>query len=126
MLAHSLEPADQNSQASGVEELDLLHVDDDVATTGIDQLSELFTELGRGVDVYFADGNNEYPVVASAAYSALREVARKPAQDAVAKKMWPTFPQAEPKDLTEKGLPGLRERVKTWWSAWLAERQAEK
>jgi tetratricopeptide (TPR) repeat protein len=66
------------------------------------------------------------PQVATAAYTALREVAKRPSNDAVAKKMWPLFPQATAEDLTVKGLPGLGARVKTWWGAWLAERKAEK
>lgn len=68
---------------------------------------------------------DEAPQVAAAAYRALLGVSKKPATDPVAVKLWPRFPPATDFDLTSEGLPGLRERVKTWWTAWLAERRAE-
>ncbi len=68
---------------------------------------------------------DDAPQVAAAAYRALLGVSKKPATDPVAVKLWPRFPPATDADLTREGLPGLRERVKVWWTAWLAERRAE-
>ena len=60
--ADLLQAADQDAEPGGVEELDLLHVDDDVVGAGRDQLGDLVAELGRGVDVDLAaDGNDGLP-----------------------------------------------------------------
>ena len=46
-----LEGADEHTEAGGVEELDLRHVDDDLVVAFTDQLDELLAELRRRVDV---------------------------------------------------------------------------
>src|SRR5215216_4340407 len=54
-----LQPADQDSEAGRVQELDVLHVDDDVVGPGGDQLGELVAQAGRRVDVDLApDGDD--------------------------------------------------------------------
>jgi len=49
--AHLLESADEHAETRGVEEVDLLHVDDKVVVAVADQLSDLVPEPGRRVDV---------------------------------------------------------------------------
>src|ERR1700748_2411549 len=49
--AHPLEPADQDPEARGVEELDLLHVDYQLVVLLVDELDEELTQARRGVDV---------------------------------------------------------------------------
>ena len=57
--ADLLQAADQDAEAGGVEELDRLHVDDEVVDAGGDQLGDLVAQLGRGVDVDLAaDGDD--------------------------------------------------------------------
>src|SRR5258708_5022923 len=51
MRADSLEPADQNAEPRGIEELDLLHVNEEVELALVDQVDELLTELRRRIDV---------------------------------------------------------------------------
>src|SRR5690606_21479813 len=46
--------AHQHTQAGGVEEVDLGHVDDDVVLAGVDQISEFLTEPRSRVDVDLA------------------------------------------------------------------------
>jgi tetratricopeptide (TPR) repeat protein len=75
------------------------------------------------------------PAVAVASYKALLGIAARPTQDPVAKKLWPRFPKATEQDLTfpaptaespaPRGFPAFRERIKAWWTEWLAERRAE-
>src|SRR5262249_8527482 len=50
----SLQPADQDAQASGVKELHLFHVDDELVIAVVDQVNKEFAETRRGVDVDLA------------------------------------------------------------------------
>src|SRR5262249_49053989 len=49
--AHPLEPADQDPEARGVQELDLLHVDYQLVVLLVDELYEQLAQARRGVDV---------------------------------------------------------------------------
>jgi tetratricopeptide (TPR) repeat protein len=60
--------------------------------------------------------------VLEAAHRALVERAKAPTEDPVAKRLWPQFPPVGPQGYTAAGAADLRQRVKAWWSAWLAER----
>src|SRR3984957_20061537 len=51
---HSLQPADQHSETGGVQELDLLHVDDELVIVLVDEIDKQLTEPRRRVDVDFA------------------------------------------------------------------------
>jgi hypothetical protein len=52
--SHTLEAADQNAQPGGVEEIDALHVDDQVVGAAGYQVDQLLTQLGCRVDVDLA------------------------------------------------------------------------
>src|SRR5215468_8131508 len=54
MSTDSLEPADQNAQAGGVEELHLFHVHDELVIAVVAQINKEFAETRRGVDVDLA------------------------------------------------------------------------
>src|SRR5262249_42898778 len=54
-----LEAADEHAEPGRVEELDLLHVDDEVVATVLHQLDDLLPKLWCGIDVDLsADGNH--------------------------------------------------------------------
>jgi hypothetical protein len=59
----ALETADQDAEAGRVEELDALHVDDQVVVAGRHQVDELLPQLRRGVDIDLA-AHDDDPVVA--------------------------------------------------------------
>src|SRR5258705_10509769 len=63
VAADPLEPADEDAEPGGVEELDALEVDQDRALTLVDQLDELLAELGCGVDVDLALHRQDGPAV---------------------------------------------------------------
>ncbi len=48
---HPLEPPDQDTEARGVEEVDLLHVDKKVEVALVDQIDEELTQSRRRVDI---------------------------------------------------------------------------
>src|SRR3984957_10614375 len=52
--AYPLQPADQYAETGGVEELDLLHVDDELVVVLVDQIDEQLTEPRRRVDIDLA------------------------------------------------------------------------
>ena len=54
MRPHPLQPADQHAKAGGVEELDLLHVDDELVVVLVDEIDEQLTEPRGRVDVNLA------------------------------------------------------------------------
>ena len=54
MGTYPLEAPHQNAEAGGVQEIDLLHVDDEVVAPRRDQVDELLTQLRSGVDVDLA------------------------------------------------------------------------
>src|SRR5258706_12696408 len=54
MGSHSLQPADQDAEAGGVEELHLFHVHDELVMTVIHQVNKEFTETRRGIDIDLA------------------------------------------------------------------------
>ena len=58
--AESLEPADEHTEAGGVEEVDALEVDDDAVLALADQLDQTLSEAGCGVHI-------DFPVTASTA-----------------------------------------------------------
>src|SRR6266536_1770400 len=51
---HPLQAADQHAQAGGVEELNLVHVDDELVVVLVDQIDEELTEPWRRVDIDLA------------------------------------------------------------------------
>lgn len=61
--------------------------------------------------------------VALAAYDALAAAGQRPSDDAVAQRMWPSFPRATEAERSLAGLPGLRARLHAWWAQWLAQRR---
>src|SRR5262252_8397744 len=54
MRPDPLQAADQDTQAGGVQELDLLHIHHELIEPGVDQLDEKLTQARRGVDVDLA------------------------------------------------------------------------
>jgi tetratricopeptide (TPR) repeat protein len=60
--------------------------------------------------------------VVEAAHRALVLRAKAPTDDPVGKRLWPQFPQVGADGYTPASVGDLRQRVKAWWSAWLAER----
>src|SRR5208282_1254760 len=52
--AHSLQPADQHTETGRVQELDLLHVDDELVVVLVNEIDEQLTEPRRRVDVNLA------------------------------------------------------------------------
>src|SRR3954452_5557632 len=52
--ADALEAADEHTETGGVEEVDVLHVHDEVVGPAADEVDELFAQLGGGVDVDLA------------------------------------------------------------------------
>ncbi|MFM8385580.1 MAG: tetratricopeptide repeat protein [Planctomycetia bacterium] len=73
------------------------------------------------------------PGVALAAYDALAAAGARAtaaagaggANDPVAQRMWPSFPQATDAERRPEGLDALRKRLHAWWAQWLAQRRGE-
>ena len=63
MSTHPLEAADEHTQAGGVEEVDPLHVHDQVVTAVVHELHQLLTQLGRGVHINLAAEHNQLILV---------------------------------------------------------------
>ncbi len=66
VAAQPLQPAHQDAESGGIEEVDPFEVDDDLVLPIADQLNEAFAELGGGVDVDFARYAQHGPTVAFA------------------------------------------------------------
>ena len=54
MRPHPLQAADQHPEPGGVEELDLLHVDDELVVVLVDQVDEQLTKPWRRIDIDLA------------------------------------------------------------------------
>ena len=62
----ALEPADEHAEARRVEELDALHVDDQVVLAAAHEVDELLAELRRRVDVDLAPHHDDGAVTLGA------------------------------------------------------------
>src|SRR5207245_7390452 len=63
--AYSLEAADEHAEPGRVEEVDVLHVDDQVVVAARHEVDELFAQLRGGVDVDLAADRHDSTVALS-------------------------------------------------------------